>query len=130
VVANELDVQIKDTVFDPDAADQVQKVMIRKRGQTTYYKVFLFLEGEDVALVESVTYILHKTFANPIRTVSRRPSNPNCQLVIWTWGMFTVRGKIVDKRGRTFEISHPLTYEKQLPASEDQYEHDTKAMLA
>ena len=130
MVANELDVQIKDTVFDPDPTGSVKKVMIKEKGGITYYKVFLYLEGEDVSLVESVTYILHRTFSNPIRTVRRTPSNPNCQLVVWTWGVFTVRVKIIDKRGLTFQLSHPLTYEDELPSSKEQYEHDTKAMLA
>jgi transcription initiation factor IIF auxiliary subunit len=117
-------VQVKDTVFDPNLPPSTKiKVQVRKEDSTTYYKVWLYLEGEDVPWVESVTYILHETFRNPERTVRLTPSNPNCQLVIWTWGVFTVKAKILDKRGQTFEILYRLTYDRQLPPNDDDYDY-------
>jgi transcription initiation factor IIF auxiliary subunit len=119
-----LNIEIKDTVFDPNLPRSSRnKVQIREEKGTTYYKVWLYLEGEDLPYVESVTYSLHETFRNPNRTVRRTPSNPNCQLVIWTWGVFTVGARIVDKRDLTYELSQRLEYDKQLPSEEDLYDY-------
>ncbi len=120
--ANELKVEVKDTVFDPDLSRSVpQRVRVRRSGTTTLYKVWLYLDGRDLPYVESVTYTLHETFRNPNRTVRRKPSNPNCQLVIWTWGVFTIRATIRDKVGRTYSLVRKLTYDKELPKSGDMY---------
>lgn len=127
--ANELNVQIKDTVFDPSSSRSAQTVSVREKEGTTFYKVFLYLEGEDLPYVESVTYTLHETFRNPNRTVRRTPSNPNCQLIIWTWGVFNVKATIVDKRDLTFEISHHLAYDKELPSDDSRYNYDDRATL-
>jgi transcription initiation factor IIF auxiliary subunit len=125
LVANELNVRVRDTVFDPNLpGSAAKKVNIREEDGTTIYKVWLYLEGDDLPLVESVTYNLHETFLNPSRTVKLTPSNPNCQLVIWTWGVFTVRATILDRRGLTFEISHYLEYDKELPEDNESYEED------
>ncbi len=123
-IATELNVQVKDTVFDPDLPPSApKKVNVREQEGTTYYKVWIYLGGEDLPYVESVTYTLHETFRNPERTVRLTPSNPNCELVIWTWGVFTVKAKIFDKRGLTFEVSHYLTYDKELPPNDDAYDY-------
>ena len=122
--AIELNVQVKDTVFDPNLAPSAhKKVHVNETEGTTLYKVWLYLAGEDLPYVDSVTYSLHETFPNPKRKVKLTPSNPNCQLVIWTWGVFTVKAKIEDKRGLTFEISHYLTYDQELPPNDDAYDH-------
>lgn len=115
--ANELDIVVKDTVLDPNLSpsDPARKIHFRKVGdETYYYKVWLYLEGNDLPYVESVTYTLDQTFPNPIRTVRRTPSNPHCQLVIWTWKLFTVKVTIVDKRNNTYEVMHELSYDKEL----------------
>jgi len=130
LAATELNVQVKDTVFDPNlSGSAAKKVHVREEEGTTIYKVWLYLEGDDLPLVESVTYHLHNTFHNPNRTVKQTPSNPNCQLVIWTWGIFSVRATIIDKRGLTFEVSHYLTYDKELPEDDQSYESEDRATL-
>lgn len=119
-----LNVQVKDSVFDPNLSPSApKKVHVREEGTTTYYKVWLYIEGEELPLVQKVIYVLHETFRNPERTVKLTPSNPNCQLVIWTWGVFTVKAKIVDKRGQIFEVLHRLTYDQELPPNDDAYDY-------
>lgn len=123
MVVTELNIRVRDTVFDPNLpGSAAKKVSIREEEGTTIYKVWLYLEGDDLPLVESVTYNLHETFLNPSRTVKLTPSNPNCQLVIWTWGIFTVRATILDRRGLTFEVSHYLEYDKELPEDNESYD--------
>lgn len=102
MIGNQLDIEVKDTVFDPNMAqsDLERKVHVRSLSKETFfYKVWLYLEGNDLPYVESVTYTLDETFPDRIRTVARTPSNPNCQLVIWTWGLFMVETVITDKKG-------------------------------
>ena len=124
MVGNELNVKVKDTVFDPNLPSSTERrVNVRVEQGTTYYKVWLYLEGEDLPNVDSVTYVLHETFPNPVRAVKLTPSNPNGQLVIWTWGVFTVRAKIADRRGRIFEILYPLTYDGELPPNDEAYDY-------
>lgn len=126
MIANELDIEVKDTVLDPNLppSDPSRKIHYRKEGEETYYyKVWLYLEGHDLPYVESVTYTLDETFPNPNRTVARTHSNPNCQLVIWTWGFFTVKATIIDKKGFTYEVTHELSYDKEL-TSEYAYEEE------
>jgi transcription initiation factor IIF auxiliary subunit len=124
VRASELSVKVKDTVFDPNLSRSApKKVHVRREGSTTYYKVWLYLDGEDVPLVDNVTYILHETFRNSERKVKLTPSNPNCQLVIWTWGIFTVKAKIWDKSGTIVEVKHRLTYDQELPPNDDAYDY-------
>lgn len=114
---NELDIEVKDTVLDPNLqlSDPSREIHYRQEGEDTYYyKVWLYLEGHDLPYVDSVTYTLDETFPNPSRTVRRTPSNPNCQLVIWTWKLFTVKVTIVDKKGSIYEVTHELSYDREL----------------
>ena len=58
--------------------------------------------------------MLHPTFSQPLRTVSRTPSNPICKLTIWTWGIFRVDVVVHDRRGTLQRLNHDLQYEKEL----------------
>ena len=102
-----------DTPFDPSQNEKV--VLVRQpKGQNPLYQVWLYLEGSDLAYVDSVTYHLHPTFPQPMQRVIRSVTNPLCSLSIWTWGIFTVRAVVADKRGGSFEIEHYLSYNKKL----------------
>ena len=132
MIGNQLDLAVKDSIFDPNLSrsDPAAKVHVRKQGKDTfYYKVFVYLEGNDLPYVDYVIYTLDETFPEPIRTVTRTPANPNCQLVIWTWGLFIVKTRIFDKRGFAYDVEHQLSYDKQLPTESDKYvyEEDDKA---
>lgn len=115
MIGNELDIEVKDTVLDPNLPPSERRIYFRKEGADTYYyKVWLYLEGPDLPFVESVTFTLDETFPNPSRTVRRTPSNPNCQLVIWTWRLFTIKATIIDKKGFAYQVAHELSYNKEL----------------
>lgn len=119
-----LNIEVRDSVFDlsiygldpfsPITSDTPKIVYVRSKGSKPTYKVWLYLFGNDVPYVESVTYTLHATFSEPVRTIRRTLANPNCQLVIWTWGLFEVKAAIRDKTGGLQEIRHNLTYGRQL----------------
>ena len=41
-------------------------------------------------------------------------ANPNCKLMIWTWGLFEVKAAIEDERGNVHHRSHNLEYDREL----------------
>lgn len=104
-----LEIRIRDSIFDPRDVSAAPEWRLGA-GEGPLYKVHIFLEGNDLLFVRGATYILHETFAQPVRTVTRSASNPNCLLTIWTWGIFPVRVIVEDKRGQKFEFEHLLTY--------------------
>ena len=86
---------------------------VRRRKDRDLYKVKIFLEGNDLPYVSAVTYRLPPTFGNPrARTVRRLPSNPNCSLTIWTWGVFGVHVRIEMKSGQIITVNYELAYDK------------------
>lgn len=108
-----LNIGVKDSVYDPNSRRR-EVVVRRQPGKSSRYKVNLYLEGEDLPYVRSVTYELHPTFPNRIRTVERNATNPNCKLQIWTWGLFTVKAIVMDKRGQEYVFHHDLSYDQEL----------------
>lgn len=115
-VYSQFNIEVKDTLFDPNLAAESPRIVHVRKGAdgTSLYKVWLYLSGYDLPYVESVTYRLHSTFLERDRSVRRSVSNPNCQLVIWTWGLFEVKATILDKSNRRYEVEHNLTYDKEL----------------
>lgn len=104
-----LDIRVRDSLLDPNG-ESAGPEMREQPGGTPLYKVHLFLEGRDLLFVRGATWHLHETFPEPVRTVQRTPSNPNCRLTIWTWGIFEIRVVVEDKGGRRYEFRHALTY--------------------
>lgn len=110
----ELDVRLRYALRDPDQLD-AGKVLYRELEGRRLYRVFLFLEGEGLPFVESVTYRLHPTFPRPEEQVTRSPANPRCKLEIWTWGTFQTVALIRDKRGGVAEVATWLGWDRLLP---------------
>jgi transcription initiation factor IIF auxiliary subunit len=111
-MVKKLDIKVRDTVFEPGSSSR--KVYYKKTGDTALYKVWLFLDGDDLPYVMSATYRLHSTFPDPDQTIRRTLSNPNCQLVIWTWGLFKIKALIEEKSGVIRELDYQLQYDKEL----------------
>lgn len=111
-MAPDLAVEVKDSVIDPDTTDKTVPVR-RDQGRRPLYRVFLYLDGPDLPFVGTVTYQLHSTFANPIRTVPRTLANPRCKLEIWTWGTFRVSATIEDRKGRSWPVYHDFRYDNE-----------------
>ena len=107
-----LSLHVVDSVFDPKK--KKKKVFVRQREKSTLYKVYLYISGGDVPFVQQVTYRLHSSFPNPDRQVYRTPSNPDCQLIIWTWGLFTVQVTVQDKNGYFYTFEHRMSYDREL----------------
>ncbi len=117
--APQLDLKLCYALRDPDQPE-VGKVRYQEReGGTRLYRVFLYLEGNGLPFVESVTYRLHPTFPHPELAVARSPANPRCKLEIWTWGTFQATAVIRDKRGGTAEVAAWLGWDRLLPPEGD-----------
>ena len=128
--AGQLDIEVRDSVFDPDVPRANFKVHLRKGQRDVKFKVYLYLEGYDLPYIESVTYTLHESFTRPNRTVRRTPSNPTCKLAIWTWGVFLVKATIVDIKGFSYAVEHQMTYDRELPTDGDRYVYEDQPSLA
>ena len=123
--ATEINLEVKSSVFNPALPkdDPRNKVSYRQEGDVYYYKVWLWVEGYDLPYVDSVTYSLDpSSFPEPDQIVPRTVANPNCQLTIWTWGLFTVVATIIDKKSNKYQVSHQLNYKEELPSDKDKYE--------
>lgn len=113
----------RDSVFEPGSRADKVKVRLGD-GSRPRYKVFLFIEGRDLSYVDEVTYVLHRTFKQRRRTIKRKFSNPNCQLTIWTWGLFTIDVIVKDKSGQEHSYKHEMSYDQALnDLPDDRYEY-------
>lgn len=110
----DLQIEIRDSVFDPDLEGNKILKKAGNGGGQDLYRVFLYLEGLDVPSVRSVVYHLHSSFEKDKHRIVRTPTNPSCKLVIWTWGLFLVRAEIEDLEGRTLKISHTLGWDRDV----------------
>jgi transcription initiation factor IIF auxiliary subunit len=111
------DIQVRDSLLDP-AQSASKEAHYRDRAERPLYQVWLFLDGPDLPYVDRVTYKLHPTFPNPLLTVERTPSNPNCKVAIWTWGIFTIETTIQTKTGPSITFSHKMTYGLEIEQAE------------
>lgn len=75
-----------------------------------WWRWSLWIDGpaEDLDRIQSVTYTLHPTFPEPIRTVTDRASK--FQLRCSGWGVFRIPVKVRLKSGETLELAHQLQF--------------------
>jgi transcription initiation factor IIF auxiliary subunit len=85
-----------------------------------WWKWSLWIEGsnEDLDQIASVTYTLHSTFPEPIRTVTDRASK--FQLRCSGWGIFLIPVKVHLKNGKTITLAHQLQFSFPRSAREEE----------
>ncbi|MDA0735136.1 MAG: hypothetical protein O2909_09970 [Chloroflexi bacterium] len=69
-----------------------------REGGKKHYSVRIFLDAdspEELDQVDSVQYELHPTFRNRQRVSSNRATQ--FEIIIWSYGFFTAKAKIVKK---------------------------------
>jgi transcription initiation factor IIF auxiliary subunit len=90
-----------------------------RSGIVDYWKWWVWIEGPDSELdqIDHVVYTLHRTFPNPVRTISDRASK--FALKTAGWGVFRIHAKVVYKDGRESRLSHDLvlTYPDGTPTT-------------
>jgi len=62
--------------------------------------------SEELDAIDHVTYILHSTFRDPVRTNNDRSTN--FRLTTSGWGTFTIGAKIVQKDESEILLQHEL----------------------
>ena len=72
----------------------------------------VWVDGTDDALdqVESVKYLLHPTFPNPIRVVKDRQSK--FELSDRGWGEFAITAQVTTKTGETISLEHWIEFKQ------------------
>ncbi|HAD11290.1 MAG TPA: hypothetical protein DCF33_02510 [Saprospirales bacterium] len=127
-------IYLRDTLFEPNSASG-KKATFKKYAypdSKVLYKVWVYLDGKDLSFVQAVKYHLHPSFKVNQYQIERSLSNPQCALVIWTWGVFNVRAEVTLISGEVLVLNHYLTYpeafslEKEIewvPASSGSLQH-------
>src|SRR4026209_2014892 len=105
---------VRDSLFNPLSRDRNIYFVNSPEKGGKLYKVWIYLEGEGLSFVDNVIYKLHPTFQDRERKVARNISNPNCSLVIWTWGLFTIEVTINFQTGETLRTKHYTKYDNDL----------------
>ena len=75
-----------------------------------WWKWSLWIEGcdDDLEQIKSVTYTLHPSFPQPIRTVTDRASK--FQLRCSGWGIFLIPVEVRLKNGQAINLHHQLQF--------------------
>jgi len=68
----------------------------------------IWIEGDDDELdkIEKVVYQLHRTFPDPVRTITKRKSK--FKLSSEGWGVFTIYARVFTHDGAACKLSHDL----------------------
>ncbi len=112
------DIGVKDTVFDPEMpnSDNPFNVYYKKpkSHEKPLFRVRISLTGKDVPFIKRVKYELHETFSDPVKIVERSFDNPDCGIVIWTWGKFQIEVTAEDHDGNFVVLYHYLSYDDEI----------------
>lgn len=106
------EIVVHDSLIDPDTGDRTA-LWRNPNSDKPVYRIFLYLDGPGLPYVNAVTYVLHPTFKEPTRQVTRSPANPRCKLEVWTWGLFRVQAIVTDRQGDMITLAHDLQYSKE-----------------
>jgi hypothetical protein len=114
MIAREFQVEVKDTAVEADPAGQ-KFIRYRTQGSTDFFRVRIYLDGPQLPFVRVATYVLPPDqFPDSVQRVERSPRNPNCEFIIWTWGVFDVGVTLQDAEGRVYDLTHRLTYDRDV----------------
>lgn len=76
-----------------------------------WWKWWVWIEGSETDLdkIDHVTYTLHPTFPDPVRTVDDRKAK--FRLDTAGWGVFWIHAKVVNKDKTEIRLKHYLVLE-------------------
>ncbi len=116
-IGQAFDLTLQDSLFDPDApgssADE-RPAFASRKADTVLYRVFIYLEGRHVSMVENVVYQLHPTVSPSEARVVRTPRNPRCKMDLQLWGTFEISAVVTMRTGDVLRLSHQLTFDRDI----------------
>jgi transcription initiation factor IIF auxiliary subunit len=73
-----------------------------------WWKWWIWLDGtqEELASVQEVTYVLHPSFPNPVRTIRNRETK--FRLETAGWGTFTIYARVLHADDTVSNMEHEL----------------------
>src|SRR4051794_8520264 len=82
-----------------------------------WWKWSVWIEGneDDLKRIEKVTYMLHRTFPNPVRTVTQRASG--FRLNGSGWGEFTIHAVVVNADGQSHKLH--MSWNSDIPMARE-----------
>jgi len=95
--------------------------MLEKRGiqavDERWYRSLVFVDEDDGTLdkIDSITYVLHSTFPDPVRVVNDRSSK--FALEMTGWGSFSMKIRIRYKNGTEEYTRYFLDLSKEWPTT-------------
>jgi hypothetical protein len=100
--------------FETEAVDPINRCVFYTRGDQGHqlFKIRVYAVGPDLSEVKSIKYILHPTFERPEHISTDASSG--FEMVLWTWGSFTMPITATTIDGRAYEFTYPFTFRNQL----------------
>jgi hypothetical protein len=100
--------------FQTEAFDPINKCVYYSRDNQgrQLFKIRVYAMGPDLNKVKSIKYTLHPTFENPEYTATE--ASNNFEMVLWTWGSFTMPIIVTSKDGIEYDYTYPFTFRNQL----------------
>jgi len=116
---------MQDSLFDPDEQGSNMRdrpaFARRSENNTVLYRVYIYLEGRHVQMVDNVVYELHPTVQPNQARVVRAPRNQRCKLEIMLWGTFEVNAVVTMRTGDVIKLSHYLTFDRDIHTSNTKF---------
>ncbi len=109
-----MNIELRDSAFTRTSNGKRIIQAKKNPGKKTTYKVDVEITGNDLPFVKQVTYKLHPTFRNNIKTVVRTLSNPNCTISFFAWGIFNIEATVEFLDGKKYRTSHFLRFNEDI----------------
>lgn len=114
MVGARLDIQFRNTLYDQD--NKTQKVMFTPvdsdQGTKYLFRSRIYVTGTDVDKIREVRYLLHPTFADPIRVATDRQKG--FEILIWAWGEFDIDIVVLTHDKDEHHFTHQFRFRDQL----------------
>jgi hypothetical protein len=114
--SQDINLNLESSVFSPEDIGKQGPIQVRKKADSgkLYFKVYLFITGQDLPFVDKIVYKLHPTFKKNMVTSKPHSGNSYGSISIWTWGLFELTAEVKLRNGKEFTLKHQLNYDKEL----------------
>ena len=106
--------------FQTEAVDPINKCVYYTRDNQgrQLFKIRVHAVGPDLSKIKSIEYVLHETFEHPEYTSS--DASNDFEMVLWTWGSFSMPIKVATIEGRQYNYTYPFTFRNKLVEAQNE----------